>query len=268
MLDIIITGASRGIGRELARQVAHDGVRLVLTGRNASLLTSLAAEVESQGARAVTCVTDFSDLGQARELGSRLADLVEPRATLIHNAGLWPTQRVLVSGELEAAFVVNHLSGLLVQAPLLERARLARVMVVSAGLVTKGTFDPVRTPSGQDFSRFRTYCSTKLCFAVAEREVARRHPEVDFVVLHPGIVNTELGQPSGVLGKLVSLVKRRWESPAICAQRLSRILAIARWSQPGEATWMFEESVQPWPKPTQDRALCDAIWNRTVELLG
>jgi NAD(P)-dependent dehydrogenase (short-subunit alcohol dehydrogenase family) len=237
-------------------------------GRNAELLASLSKEVEARQAHATSCQADLSDLDEARALGSQLADLVAPGTTLIHNAGMWPTRRELVAGGLERAFVVNHLSGLLLQRPLLEQAKLARVMVVSAGLITKGSFDPERTPTGEDFSRFRTYCTTKLCFAVAERDVARANPNVDFVVLHPGIVNTELGATTGILGALVSRIKRRWESTQTCAQRLARIVAAERWSDPGHATWRFEETVQPWPKPTNDAAMCTQILMRTRELIG
>jgi hypothetical protein len=63
------------------------------------------------------------------------------------------------------------------QAPLVERGLLARILVIGAGLMKLGRFDPERTPSGDDFSWFRTYASTKLAFAAAMRDVARDHPE-------------------------------------------------------------------------------------------
>jgi NAD(P)-dependent dehydrogenase (short-subunit alcohol dehydrogenase family) len=189
-MDVIITGASRGIGRALALELAREGLRLFLVGRDTGLLASLSVEVAGRGAHATVCQADLADVDRVRALGDQLADLVAPGATFVHNAGLWPTRRELVSSGLERAFVVNHLHGLLLQRPLLEHSQLARVMVVSAGLITKGSFDPERTPTGKDFSRFRTYCTTKLCFAVAQRDVARANPHVDFVVLHPGIVNS------------------------------------------------------------------------------
>ena len=47
-----------------------------------------------------------------------------------------------------------------------------------------------------------------LCFALAMRDVAAAHPELDVVVLHPGVVRTDLGARTGPLGWLLSLVKR------------------------------------------------------------
>jgi hypothetical protein len=88
------------------------------------------------------------------------------------------------------------------------------------------------------------------------------------MIQHLTVLNSELGGTAGFLGAVVARIKRRWESPQTCAQRLSRIVAIDRWSQPGNATWMFEEQVQPWPKPTNDEAMCARILKRTHELMG
>jgi NAD(P)-dependent dehydrogenase (short-subunit alcohol dehydrogenase family) len=247
MSDIVITGASRGIGRALALALAgRADRRLVLVARDEARLSALAAEVEAKGTRATVVAGDLGDRAGARALGARLAEAIGEGATLVHDAGLWPTKRALVEGGLEAAFVVNHLGPTLMQAPMLEAKRLARVMVVSAGLAAFGKPDAERTPIGADFSRFRTYCTTKLCFAIAMREVAEAHPEVDVVVLHPGVVRTDLGAHPGLFGKIVDLMKRRMEAPEVCGARLARILDRPRWSPPGEARWMFEEQEKPW----------------------
>ena len=261
MPDLILTGASRGIGRALALSLARrpGKERLVLVARDRARLEALAAEVEALGGRALVIPGDLSSKAEARELGERLAAVVEPGATLVHNAGLWPSKRALTADGLEQAFAVNHLAPLLMQAPLLEARLLRRVMVVSAGLLIKGRFDAARTPTGDDFSGVRTYCTTKLAFALAMRDVAAAHPELDVVVLHPGVVRTDLGARSGPVGWLLSLVKRRWETPETCAARLTRILEQERWSKPGEAKWMVEEQEQPWPAVTEVPATRQAV---------
>ena len=174
---------------------------------------------------------------------------VKPGATLVHNAGVWPSTRVRTVDQLETAFAVNFAGPLAMQAPLLVKKRLKRVMVVSAGLIAQGRFDAVQTPGGDDFSQVFTYCSTKLAFAVQMKEIARLQPELDVVALHPGVVRTGLGQRRGPIGWVMGLVKRTWESPEDCAFRLEGFLAQAtRWSPPGEAQWYFEKTQQPWPQ--------------------
>jgi NAD(P)-dependent dehydrogenase (short-subunit alcohol dehydrogenase family) len=218
-------------------------VRLYLIARDETALR----EVAQRCRQAQVVAADLSSVASAAELGARLADRLQPGATLVHNAGLWPARRELTTDGYERAFAVNHAGPTALQAPLLAAGKLARVMVVSAGMIVAGRFDPDRTPSGRDFSAFRTYASTKRHFAESARALSAEYPDVDFLVLHPGVVRTDLGARPGVFGKLISLVKRRWESPEICAARLARILAIARWSSPGQATWYFEEKPAEWP---------------------
>jgi len=251
-MDWIITGASRGIGRALVTALGQRaGDRLFVLARDGAALTSLAAALP--GVDVVPQPVDLTNLPAARAAGASLAAHVRPGATLVHNAGVWPTRRALVAG-LEAAFVLNCLAPLHLQAPLVAADRLARVLFVSAGLLVKGRCDAARTPTGRDFSMIRTYCTTKLAGAVAARDFARAHPTIDVAVLHPGVVDTDLGAMRGPLGWLMRRVKRGWERPERCAERMLRVLAVPRWqAQPGLAPWIFEEAMAPWP-PEVDRA--------------
>jgi NAD(P)-dependent dehydrogenase (short-subunit alcohol dehydrogenase family) len=266
MADVIITGASRGIGRALALRLAGGTDRLVLVARDGPALDARVADVASRGGSAVARSGDLSTLAGARALGDELARLVEPGATLVHNAGLWPSRRVLTTDGLEAAFATNCLAPLALQAPLLAAGRLRRILLVGAGAMVLGRFDRARTPTGEDFSGLRTYCTTKLAGAVAMRQVAAAHRDVDVLVVHPGVVRTGLGTRSGPLGWLVALAKHFFERPERCADRLARILARERWSPPGEARWQFEEREQPWP-PVTASAETQAAVGETVDRL-
>jgi NAD(P)-dependent dehydrogenase (short-subunit alcohol dehydrogenase family) len=268
MEDLVLTGASRGIGRALALELASPARRLLLVARDAGALASLRDEVTARGGHADAHAGDLGTPDGARALGALLRGRIQRGAALVHNAGLWPSARQVLPGGLEQAFVTNCLGPLLLQAPLLEAGLLRRVMVVGAGLMVKGRFDAARTPRGEDFSWWRTYASTKLAFAVATRAVAAAHPAVDFLVIHPGVVRTDLGAMRGPLGWLLSQVKRRWESPEVCAQRLRRVLEQPRWSEPGEARWMFEEAAQPWPDAVTRPGLADAVRAATAPVLA
>lgn len=248
MTDVILTGASRGIGNALALALAdRQAGRLHLVARDPVKLDVIAAQVRHRDCLVRHYVADLSSLESARALGTRLAEAVQPGAILVHNAGIWPSQRELTGDGYERAFATNCLGPLALQKPLLEKGTLARVLVVGAGLMVKGRFDAERTPRGDDFSAFRTYCNTKLALATAMHDIAEAHPEVDVAVIHPGVVRTDLGAREGLLGSVLSLVKRRWEPAELCAARLSRVLERPRWSSAGQARWLFEESEQPWP---------------------
>lgn len=263
MVDTIITGASRGIGRALALALAGSGSRLVLVARDRERLKGVERELADRGATALVVAGDLGSLASARALGQRLVDAVDFGATLVHNAGLWPTSRVLGEEGLEASFVVNHLGPLEMQASLALAKKLARVMVVSAGIIATASFDARRTPSGEDFSRFKTYGRTKLAFAIATKDFAAAHPEIDVVALHPGVVATDLGATVGVVGALLRFAKRFWETPETCATRLARTLGEPRWSPAGEARWRVKEERARWPRPTEDPAIVDAVRDAT-----
>ena len=268
MPDLVVTGASRGIGRALALSLAGCGQRLVVVARDRARLDEVVAGVASRGGAALAVPGDLGSLAGARDLGGRLSELLEPGATLVHNAGLWPARRVLTPDGLEQAFVVNHLGPFAMQRALLEGHKLRRIMTVSAALIALGRVDARRTPRGDDFSRLRTYCSTKLWFALSTREVARSHPEIDVVALHPGVVRTDLGVQPGWRGWLLSLGKHALESPESCAARLARILGRERWSPPGAACWLMKESDRPWPARARDEAAQREVTEATAALLS
>ncbi len=85
----LVTGASTGIGREYARQLARLGIHVVIVARQKHLLDSLAEEITATGqARAVPIELDLAAPGAAPELLTRLGSLGPLRMRLVvNNAG-------------------------------------------------------------------------------------------------------------------------------------------------------------------------------------
>ena len=77
--NVLITGASNGIGRAIATRFVADGDTVVITGRNADRLQRAAAEI---GARGVVC--DAADPAQVAALRAGLGDTLD---VLVNNAG-------------------------------------------------------------------------------------------------------------------------------------------------------------------------------------
>lgn len=71
---VVVTGASSGIGRETALQLAQRGAKLVVAARNTEALESLAKEVERVGGTATSVQTDVSQWEQVRTLAQRALD--------------------------------------------------------------------------------------------------------------------------------------------------------------------------------------------------
>ena len=84
----IITGASSGIGRELARQLARQGSLLVLAARREEQLRELASECNAMGARTLVAPTDVAEEEQCKLLIQRAVAEFGRVDTLINNAGI------------------------------------------------------------------------------------------------------------------------------------------------------------------------------------
>lgn len=85
---VVITGASAGIGLEIARILSRQGASLVLAARNSSILTAAAESCRAPGSRVLAVPTDVADRDQCRELIDKAVAEFGRIDTLINNAGI------------------------------------------------------------------------------------------------------------------------------------------------------------------------------------
>jgi short-subunit dehydrogenase len=164
---VLLTGASSGIGRELARQLAARGARLAVAARRRPQLESLAAEIAAAGGEPVTVVeADLSTQGAAEELARTALQALGRVDVLVNNAGGGVGGRIATIGDREEAreaFEVNYWSPLaLIRAlapPMRERGAGAIVNVTSMAQV--GTWPG-----------FGAYAATKAALALATETLA------------------------------------------------------------------------------------------------
>jgi uncharacterized protein len=190
---IVVTGASSGIGREVARQLAGRGARLALCARRLELLETLSGELAGAGAAAPLVERcDVGDWSQVRALAARVGRELGPADVLVANAGrgaYGPFEQL--EPEVAAQVVATNLLGVVfcVRAflpAMLERGRGHLVLVSSV-------LGELPAP------RHALYGATK--FAVSglaeslDYELAERGIRVTLV--EPGLVPTEFGQVSG-----------------------------------------------------------------------
>lgn len=221
MKTCVLTGASSGIGRALAEQLAAAGFDLLLLGRDRSRLdeTVARARERAQAGRSVRpMVADLSTRSGAREVARELLAVAPRIDVLIHNAGILPTERRLTADGFEESFATNHLAPFVLNRALRERliaSAPARIVQVSAGLYIKGRVELEQGPKGLPFSPFTTYGTSKLWNLYATLELARELDGSGVTVnaVHPGVVRTRLGDLPGWKGALLQLVKRLWATP-------------------------------------------------------
>jgi NAD(P)-dependent dehydrogenase (short-subunit alcohol dehydrogenase family) len=84
----LITGASRGLGKAMAIELAAAGASVILVGRDRAKLEETASEAEQQGARTAVFVTDVAVEAQVLSLQEQVAERFERVDILVNNAGL------------------------------------------------------------------------------------------------------------------------------------------------------------------------------------
>jgi short-subunit dehydrogenase len=243
----LVTGASSGIGRELAKELAARGALLAITARRRPLLESLAQEISAAGSAAPTVFeADLSRKGAAQALAARATEELGPIDLLVNNAGSGVGGRISAVGdrdEAREAFETNYWSPLaLIQAlvpGMVERRRGAVVNVTSMAQVST-------------WPGFGAYAATKAALGVATETLAMELVDspvhalevipgpVDTAVqgetrLAPGIERmldrTPLGDP-GVLARLIAKALERGATRAIYPRRAQLAYALptlARW---------------------------------------
>jgi short-subunit dehydrogenase len=85
---VVITGASSGIGRELAYQLADQRAWLSLAARNGERLATVAKECQARGGKAIAIVTDVSEQAQCAQLIQRTVENYGRIDMLVNNAGI------------------------------------------------------------------------------------------------------------------------------------------------------------------------------------
>jgi len=188
--SVLVTGASSGIGEQIAREFARRGYRVVLVARRADTLTTIAGDL---GRRAHVLPADLTDAAQRAALPDQVAALGLTVDVLVNSAGLanlGPVARVDAADELrlvelDVAAVVD-LSARLVPG-MVERGRGAVLNVASVG-----AFGPVP---------FQASYGAAKAFVLSYTEAMRaelRGTGITAAVLCPGPVRTEFGATAGI----------------------------------------------------------------------
>ena len=106
---VIITGASQGIGREIAIEFGRRGARLALASRNRPALEALAASIKAEGGSAIVIPTDVTAPGAVEQLAQATIRELGGIDILVNNAGIGLTAPIgdAKSADVEAVFTLN-----------------------------------------------------------------------------------------------------------------------------------------------------------------
>jgi NAD(P)-dependent dehydrogenase (short-subunit alcohol dehydrogenase family) len=200
---ILITGATDGVGRQVALALAADGATVLVHGRNRERAESLLAAMRERGGSGSFYPADLASLADTRALAGAIARDHQRLALLINNAGIGSAGDRQVSADgHELRFAVNYLAGFLLARlllPLLRAAAPSRIVnVASIGQLPIDFGDVMLT---RDYSGARAYRQSKLAQVMFTFDLARELAGSGVTVncLHPATyMNTTMVQQTGV----------------------------------------------------------------------
>ena len=270
MTLVLLTGATRGIGRSAAIELARQGAEVALVGRDADRVQAVAREAKAAGSGAPIHehVADLALMGEVRRLAEEVRDGYEHIDVLANNAGALFAARKETSEGLEQTLALNHLAPFLLTNLLLDRLGGGRVVTTASDAHTSGRLDLQDLQSDKSYAAMRVYGTSKLCNILFTRELARRAPELHANCFHPGVVRTGFGKnENGIWRVLTTLGGPFFRSP----QRGARSLVwLAVSDRAGALTgeYVQDEKVLAPSAQAQDETLAEGLWERSAQLVG
>jgi len=192
---IVVTGANRGIGFEIVRQLSKRGAKVVLTARNPDSGQAAVARLKGEGLAAAFQPLDVTNEHSIAKLADFITSEYGVLDVLINNAGIIPENdaevlRVDLSA-IRAALETNTLAPLrLVQvlAALLRTSKSGRIVNISSGM---GALSDM----GSDHAAYRT-SKTALNAVTAMLASALAGENISVNSVCPGWVRTDMGGPN------------------------------------------------------------------------
>ncbi|NND67628.1 MAG: SDR family oxidoreductase [Halioglobus sp.] len=197
MRTIMITGATNGIGKVTALELARRGHRLILANRSRRKAEDVRDEILAAHPknRVDLIDLDLASRASVRACAEEVTSICPKLDTLINNAGLTSHEQVITEDGFELQFQVNALSQFqltLELLPALSAAAPSQVIFVTSLMHKFGKLDFDSFRGWKKYNGQASYNQSKLAMMLLARELAEQFHERDIAVntLHPGAVNT------------------------------------------------------------------------------
>jgi len=197
---ILITGSTDGIGKEIAYELAQKGHEIIVHGKREKfgqqLVEQLKQETGNQNIHYYNA--DLSDYNDMRQLSNRLKNNFSKLDVLLHNAGVFMTEKIVLPNGLEKTFMVNHmavfyLTGLLMD--LVKKSSQGRIIVTSS-MAHSSSIDFNNLNGEKYWDPYQAYAVSKLANILftykLDRKLKTENSSITANCLHPGVISTKL----------------------------------------------------------------------------
>ncbi len=270
MTFVLLTGATRGIGRAAAIELAREGAEVALVGREAERVEAVALQARAAGggAQVHEHVADLALMADVRALAEEVRGRYEHIDVLANNAGALFASRKETPEGFEQSFALNHLAPFLLTNLLRDRLDGGRVVTTSSDAHKSGRLDLDDLQSEKSYSAMRVYGTSKLCNILFTRELAKRAPELHANCFHPGVVRTGFGKnDNGIWKVLTTLGGPFFRSPQSGARSLVW-LSLSEQASALTGEYIQDEKVLAPSAQAQDETLAEGLWEHSAQLVG
>jgi NAD(P)-dependent dehydrogenase (short-subunit alcohol dehydrogenase family) len=275
---VVITGATSGIGYETARKYASHGADILCINRNEKASIELCDTLSREfNADCGYLIADFSRLSDVHAVAQQLSSLSRNIDVLIHNAGVYMTQKTFTEDNIETVFQTNYLSTFIVNYYLREKLKKqtsGRILYVNSEAhrfaVWGLDFDDLSWNKSH-FSGLKGYGAAKMAQLLSIIKYNQYFLGTGITVnaMHPGNVKTNSGHNNGEKYKILKrlFVDSTARSAEISAEALYYLGVSPELSGVSGKFFNLTTEEDPAP-PALDGEAAERLWMISLQLGG
>ena len=276
---VVITGATSGLGRATALQLAQIGAFVVIIARSNTKANEVIKEIEKEGGKGQFIVSDLSSMKDTKEAAESITKVVDRMDVLINNAGAYfPKYRETPDG-FESTLALNYLSPFLLTNHLIEQVEQTASEYGEARIINISSIMHKSPINWDDLNYKETtynsssaYYQSKHLLTSFTYYLSRKLKETGITVncIHPGFVKTALAQsgypfPMNVIVPIVGFFIG--ESPEQAADTPVWLASSNEVKGINGEYVHHRKTKKSWP-PTRDKNAQTRLYKVTQSMLG